>query len=130
MSVDERADKYISHLTEEYAAQQVNISEIESKIAERMVVLGKTFSAANVYNDGTVLGSPMDSVSEKKRKLQEYLAAIETEIQEQTKRYSDLRQRAGELVHELDVKPQEMGGELSNLLVRTLYRYCTQCDSE
>lgn len=48
MSVDERADKYIAHLTEEFMEQQESVAELEGQVAKHMAVLGKTYLASGV----------------------------------------------------------------------------------
>lgn len=128
MSVDERADKYINHLSEEYAEQQECIAAIETQVTQKLELLGKPYVASNVYNiDSSTLGIPADSVLEKKRKLQEYLKNVDAQVQKQKTRYAELRTRARELVAELDVKEDEMGDELRGLLVRAVLSGARPC---
>ncbi len=49
MTVDERADKYLAHLTEEYAEQQQSIAVLEAGVQSQMALLSKTYVASSVY---------------------------------------------------------------------------------
>jgi kinesin family protein 4/21/27 len=115
MSVDERADKYIEHLTDKFSEHQNSIAKLETELTKHMAILGEMYSTTATLGAGTGMSADV-SVLVKKHKLEEHLATIKTRIDKQKARYTELRTRATELCDELDLKEDEVGEELDSLL--------------
>lgn len=85
MSIDERASKYLLHLTAQHSEQKASIKLLETEVDEHMHVLGKSFSSANVYGSNVIPG-PIISVVEKKKKLEEYLKNVKVQVEKEKSR--------------------------------------------